>query len=159
MAVDIGLEAINRVAGVGDDDTSVNAGAAASIAGIVTSIDIWALTDITGLKVGTFYKTNGNTLKCRDAKSIAGTITAGSKVNKVVSLTVEIGDYIGCIFTGGWIERDSSGYAGLWQVKDVDNCIVDAEDDYDLLSGDGISLGGYIEEAAAAGRSFGFIFG
>jgi len=146
MAVDIGVEATDRTTYSSLGNTRINMAAAASIAGIDTSIDIWAEEDITGLKIGIFYTTGVNTLKCRSATTIAGTITAGSKVNKVVSLAVEVGDYIGCYFSEGRIERSSSGYAGIWQVSE-DYCNVDDEVIYPTLEEDAVSLGGYIEVA------------
>jgi len=157
MAVDIGAEAINRASIQGTDTTNVNKDHPATIAGTITSIDIWANTDITGLKVGTFYTTNGNTLKCRASATIAGTITAGSKVTKVVSIAVEIGDYIAYFCTGGTIERDTVGYAGLWTAYE-DYMTPGDEAVYEFRAGDAVSLGGYIG-VAVAGRSFGFIIG
>ena len=158
MAVDIGQEAINRAAYQMGDRTLINKESIASIDGTITSIDVWSYYDLTGLKVGTFYKTNGNTLKCRDSEAIAGTITKGSKVNKVVSLTVVTGDYIGCYYGVGRIEVDSTGYNGMWIVSG-DKCTVGVSATYTFYADDALSLGGYIEGAAAAGRSFGFIIG
>ena len=158
MAVDIGAEAINRLSTASSGSTEVNEEVTASEAGNVTSIDIWAKTDITGLKIGVFYATNGDTLKCRSVASVAGTITAGSKVNKVVSLSVEIGDYLGCYFTGGTLERSSYGADGRW-VLVGDHCVIDDENTYTHAAIQATSLGGYIEEVVAAGRSFGFIIG
>ena len=146
MAVDIGAEATERGALSSADKTLINKEHPATVAGEITSIDIWAQSDITGLRVGTFYLTNGNTLKCRDSEAIAGTIAEGSKVNKEVTIAVEIGDYIGCFYTGGEIFRDSAGYAGLWDSAG-EHIDPDDEDDYSFASGDCISLGGYIEEA------------
>ena len=157
MAVDIGQEAIDKATTFPEGYTVINKEAAASEAGNVTSIDIWAAVDITGLKIGVFYATNGNTLKCRSAATISGTITAGSKVNKVVSLSVEIGDYIGCYFTGGRIEGVNYGGVGRWTLSG-DYCTVNSEEAYGYQFGRDISLGGYIS-VAAAGRSFGFIIG
>lgn len=157
MAVDIGYEATDRADEYTHHETYIMKASAASSAGNVTSIDIWANTNISGLKIGVFYTTNGNTLKCRSACSIPGTITAGSKVNKVVSLAIEIGDYIGFYFTGGLIEGDPSGFSGLWYVSG-DYCTVNAEATFSSVGGYALSLGGYIE-AVAGGRSFGFIIG
>ena len=156
MAVDIGQEATDRSQNFIQGYTLVNTELVASIAGKVTSIDIWAYTNITGLKVGVFYTTNGDTLKCRSAQSIAGTITAGSKVNKVTDLTVEIGDYLGCYFSGGAIERTRYPPPYGWQDAG-DNCVVDSEEAY-AKANQQFSIGGYIS-VAAAGRSFGFIIG
>ncbi len=150
MAVDIGAEAIDRSDRNGAGSTYVNKTGRATVAGTITSIDIWAQQDITGLRVGTFYTTNGNTLKCRDSEAIAGTITAGGKVTKVVSITVEIDDYIGCYFATGRIERDSAGFDGVW---DVGSEQIDPNDEvvYGLNINWAQSLGGYIEEPSVTG--------
>lgn len=143
MAVDIGAEAIDRTSSHLHSYTIINKVNPASAASLITSIDIWAYSNITGLRVGTFYTTNGNTLKCRDSEAITGTITAGDVVNKVVSITVGIGDYIGCWWDTGDIERAISGSAGFWRYTGE---AIDPgdEEDYTLLAGDVISLGGYL---------------
>jgi len=159
MAVDIGYEAVSRFSDAWSGRTRIAKGNPASMAGNVTSIDIYARSDISGLVVGSFYTTNGNTLKCRDSETIPGTITSGSKVNKVVSVTVEIGDYIGCYFSGGKLAFSGFGGDGIW-LYDGEAIDPDDEETYTLYDGDVISLGGYIEEVVvAAGRSFGFIIG
>lgn len=157
MPVDIGAEATDRASARVPEYTYVNKDHPATIAGTVTSIDIWAFANIEGLRVGTFYTTNGNTLKCRASQAIAGVITAGDKVNKLVTLSVEIGDYIGCYFTSGQIERDVTGFAGLW-FYDGEQIDPNDEAGYSVYAGDAVSLGGYIP-APAVGRSFGFIIG
>lgn len=146
MAVDIGAEAIGRDSYTTTYYTRVNKDKPATISGAIKSIDIWAKADITGLRVGSFYLTNGNTLKCRASQAIEGTITAGDVVTKNVSIAVEIGDYIGAYWTVGQLETSSSGFAGAWRVSGE---YIDPEDvaDY-LFSADiAMSLGGYIEEA------------
>jgi len=147
MAVDIGAEAINRDSNAGLGWTNINKDHPATIAGIITSIDIWAFEDITGLRVGTFYTTNGSTLKCRDSEDIAGIITAGSKVTKAVSIAVEIGDYIGMYNTGGYVESDTEGYAGRWYAS-ADYLDPGDEAAYGFADDDAISLGGYIAPPA-----------
>ncbi len=148
MAVDIGSDAVNRPSITGTNDTFINKTKPASIDGAINSIEIWAASNITGLIVGTFYTTNGNTLKCRDSEAIAGTITAGSKVTKAVSITVETGDYIGCHFSGGNVRLSIQFFSGLWE---VDGEYIDPDDEaaYDLNAGWTMSLGGYIEAAVA----------
>lgn len=151
MAVDIGVEAIDRDTYRGSEWTWINKEVAASIAGTITSIEIWADTNITGLRVGTFYTTNGNTLKCRASEAIAGTITAGSKVTKVVSIAVQVGDYIGCYFASGRIEQDNIGVAGLWGKSGE---YIDPTDEatYEFLTNLAISLGGYIPVVGWTGK-------
>ncbi|GAH53060.1 unnamed protein product, partial [marine sediment metagenome] len=123
--------------------TLINKEHPATKAGTITSIDIWASTNITGLIVGTFYTRNGNTLKCRASQAIEGTITAGDLVNKVVSIAAEIGDYIGFYATNGFIEADLAGYAGVW-LKVGEYIDPDDEEDYTFSAGIGFSLGGYL---------------
>ena len=100
---------------------------------------------------------NGNTLKCRASEAIPGSISPGSKVDKVVSLAVEIGDYLGMYAAVGNIERDGSGFVGIWR---IDEYHIDPDDEatYYIGEDDAISLGGYIA-VPALGRSFGFIIG
>jgi len=157
MAVDIGAEAINRASTIVAGLTFINKEHPATIAGLITSVDVWAHEEVAGLIVGTFYTTNGNTLKCRASQAIAGTIPAGSKVTKVVSIAVEVGDYIGAYWTEGILERDITGYAGYWGIEG-EYIDPDDEGEYFLIAGDAISFGGYIP-GAAVGRSFGFIIG
>lgn len=150
MAVDIGAEAIDRGTYITSHWTIIAKTNPAAEAGTITSIEIWARTDITGLRVGTFYTTNGNTLKCRDSEAIAGTITAGSKVTKPVSLAVEIGDYIGCYYTGGTLEVDEYGYPGKWHVA---NEYIDPGDEAEYTYfDDEISLGGYFPVPGWTGK-------
>ena len=151
MAVDIGAEAINRGSNHPGGYTLINKDHPSTISGTITSIDIWAFEDITGLRVGTFNIVSGNTLKCRVSQAITGTITAGSKVTKALSIAVEIDDYIGCYFTGGRIERDISGYVALWRILGE---YIDPDDEalYTALGGDIMSLGGYISVAGWTGK-------
>jgi len=157
MAVDIGVDVANFGGTCVSSRTHVNKDHPAESAGTIGSIEIWADSDITGLIVGTFYTTNGNTLKCRASQAIPGTITAGSKVEKPVSIAVEIGDYIGCYFTGGSLDRELFIYAGRWEVSAQE---IDPGDEavYNLNADQAMALGGYFEEVAK-GRSFGFIMG
>lgn len=151
MAVDIGAEAIDRTNIMVSGQTLINKDHPATVSGTITSIDIWANVNITGLRVGTFYTTNGNTLKCRDSDTIAGTITAGSKVTKAVSIAVEIGDYIGCYFASGSVELSIAGYADLWWISGE---YIDPNDEavYDPAPDCAISLGGYIGVVGWTGK-------
>ncbi len=151
MAVDIGAEAIDRGTFTDLNWTEINETNPATASGTITSIDIWANSNITGLKVGTFYLTGTNKLKCRDSEAIAGTITAGSKVTKAVSIAVEIDDYIGFYCDAGRIERDSSGYVSMW-VQSGDHADPGDETTYLTNSGDAFSLGGYLGVAGWTGK-------
>ena len=148
--ITIGAEAIDRSGTGSPGYTRVNKEGPASASGTITSIDIWANENITGLRVGTFYSTNGNTLKCRASQAIAGTITAGSKVTKAVSLAVEIGDYIGAYWTGGKIDYAAEGFAGQW-LKNGEFIDPGDEEVYGLNAGDAASLGGKGETPVMGG--------
>jgi len=166
MTITIGAEAINRGTYVGFGQTLINKAAVANASGTITSVEIWAVyNNLTSCRVGTFYATNGNTLKCRDSAALA-TVTQGSKQTITVdsegtplAIAVETGDFIGIYFGAGYLEEDSSGYSGVWRVggEYIDP---DDETDYSLNEGDALSLYGTGEEAAVAvGRSYGFIIG
>jgi len=104
-------------------NTLINKGVTATGTGTITSIEIWANTDMTGVEVATFYVVSGDNLSTRDNEAIAGTITAGSKVTKVVDLDVVTGDYIGIYYSGGRIELENTG-TGVW-LKAGDNIPAD----------------------------------
>lgn len=149
MAVDIGIEAVDLPGSVVKGRTMVNKDHPATIAGLITSIEIWAEEDLTGLRVGTFYATNGSTLKCRDSATI-GAVEAGAKrtftedsEENPLAITVGIGDYIGLWIADGRIERATSGYAGILYFfgEAIDP---DDEETYTEWTDDVISLGGYI---------------
>ena len=141
LPIDIGADAIDRPSQFASGWTIISMDNPANATGILTSIEIWAVSDITGLIVGTFYTINTNTLKCRDSEPIPGTILLGSKVTKAVSISVEAGDYIGCYFTDGLIDRSTFGYAGLWGLM-AESIDPGDEADFDTWPGDAISLHG-----------------
>ena len=141
LPIDIGAEAIDRPSQFAAGWTIISMDNPANATGILTSIQIWAVSDITGLIVGTFYTTNGNTLKCRDSQPIPGTIPLGSKVTKAVSIPVEAADYIGCYFTAGLIQRSTFDYAGLWGLM-AESIDPGDEADFNTWAGDAISLYG-----------------
>lgn len=159
MAIDIGSEAIDRNTYTGSGKTTIDRNNPANASGTITGVEIFAYTtyDLENCVVGTFYTTNGNTLKCRDSEAI-GTVTAGSKQTFPVTLTVEAGDYIGIYFTAGYLERSDSGFGGMWFVTGE---YIDPGDEatYTLWSGDAISLYGTGVEAGVTHELAGVISG
>ncbi|GAH49514.1 unnamed protein product, partial [marine sediment metagenome] len=146
MAIDIGADAINRTSTFPKLYTIVDTNNPANASGIIISVEIWAQGNLEGCRVGTFYTTNGNTLKCRDSVVI-GNVTGGSKQTfNGLSLVVEAGDYIGIYYASGTIERSTSGYDGLWRISGE---YIDPNDEatYGFSAGDAISLYGIGEEA------------
>lgn len=140
--IDIGADAISRATYCSGASTHVNKENPANARGTLISVEIWARQILYNCIVGTFYTTNGNTLKCRDSVAI-GDIAAGSKQTIPLDpgLSVEAGDYIGIYFTTGRLERDTTGYAGRWYVS-YESIDPGDEADYSFLAGDAISLYG-----------------
>ncbi len=111
----------------------------ANASGTLHSVKIYAksvLFDISGVRVGTFYLTNGNTLKCRDSVVIGDVEAGAERTFTGLSIDVQAGDYIGCYFTGGNIQFDFEGYDGE---------AIDPNDEAEYIwnAGEAISLYGY----------------
>ena len=86
----------------------------ANESGTITTVEIWPNITIYLCEVATFYVVSGNNLSTRDTHAI-GTVTAGSKQTfSDLSLDVQSGDYLGMYYSSGNMERDTSGFDGLW---------------------------------------------
>ncbi|MBA7531787.1 hypothetical protein ES705_24008 [subsurface metagenome] len=132
LSIDIGEAAVYRAGSTAEHDTHINTGNPANASGIIDTVEIWAKDTLTGCKVGTFYKTNEDTLKCRSVVEI-GDVSSGSKQTFTgLSLTVVAGDYIGFCSDSGRVAYISYGGAGMWH-KMGDSCVFDAEATYDFL--------------------------
>jgi hypothetical protein len=114
-AIDIGAAAIDRATISGDGGTYVHKDNPANDTGSITSIEIWAYSNLSNCEVATFYVVSGNNLSTRDSETI-GSVTAGSKQTfSGLSMDVQTGDYIGIYWTNNAsLERDDSGGAGYW---------------------------------------------
>jgi hypothetical protein len=115
--IDIGSDAINRATYTGGGGTFIELDNPANLSSIIDSIQIWAYSNITGLKVGTFYFVSGTTYKCRDSATL-GSVTAGSKQTfSGLAINVIAGDLLGFYWPAGQgnLELSTSGGAGLLQ--------------------------------------------
>ena len=155
MAIDIGAACIDRSSTFTFPVTLIGKDTPANASGIITTVEIWSITfyDLVNCIVGTFYTTNGNTLKCRDSATI-GAVVGGAKRtftqdsgSNPLAITVVESDYIGIYATAGRIERHASGYAGLWYIA-AEHIDPGDEATYSFAVGDAISLHGIGEEAA-----------
>jgi len=122
--IDIGAPAIERPGAYSSNVyTVVNMDNPANASGTITNIEIYVVPGSTleDVEVATFYVVSGNNLSTRDTELI-GTIVGGSKQNRMVDLTVEVGDYLGFVASNSTrIYNSSSGGAGTWySPKDVD---------------------------------------
>ena len=111
IVIDIGSPAINRGASQ-SAYSQFNIDNPANATGTITSVEIWAVKNLSNVKVATFYLVSGEYYSTRDYESI-GSVTAGSKQTFSVNLDVQIGDYLGIYYSSGRLEKDGSGYSGI----------------------------------------------
>lgn len=140
VPIDVGSEAIDRSSSIGTSSvTVIDYNNPANATGIITSVEIWAYNNLSSVVVATFYEVSSGRFSPRSAVSI-GSVTAGSKQTFSVSLNVQEGDYIGLYSNGGGMERNTSGYGGIYYKSG--NQTATANVDYTLAAGDAISLYG-----------------
>jgi len=142
VAIDIGSNAIDRAeVDASTHDTVINKDNPANANGFITSVEIWAHADLTNCKVGIFYLTDTNKLKCRSATTIGSVIAGAKRIFSGLSLEVRVGDYLGIFWDYGSMERDTSGYLGNYSYPG-DMCFVGSENSYDFEAGPTLSLYG-----------------
>ena len=121
VAIDIGSEAIDRPNNHDCTNyTFVWLDNPANATGIITSIEIYAYTDLTDCEIATFYVESGNNLTTRDNVTI-GSVTSGSKQtltedseSNPIALNVQEGDYLGIYCTTGRLEANTSTGNEFW---------------------------------------------
>ena len=100
----------------------------ANVSGRITSVEIWAYLEMTGVKVATFEEVDTNIFTARDSYTV-GTVTTGAKRTFEVDLDVQAGDYIGIYGTAGFIEANTSSGSGTWSKSgDHTECVEEAID-------------------------------
>jgi len=134
IAVDItiGQEAADREDDTGMGGTFINEEITATGTGKITSVEIWANTELLGCEVAIFYRPDPDgfpdNFTTRDHETVQivgqdpGVVPAGSKQTATVDLDVEEGDYLGIYnsnFMSGFVEADDSGYC--WVDIGTDN--------------------------------------
>ena len=108
MVIDIGSAATDRGGAGGNNYTLLSLLNPANDSGVLTAIEIWAVTDITGCKAGTFYG-SGASWQCRSYATI-GNVTSGSKQTfNGLNIAVQINDLLGVFFDTGSLEIDTTG--------------------------------------------------
>lgn len=118
-AIDIGAAAISRATAFSANYTIIALDNPANLSGIITSVEIWAKTNISGLKVGTFYLVSGTTYKCRDSATLGSVATGAKRTFSGLAINVVAGDFIGCFFGPGTIMENSTGGAGAAYLSGV----------------------------------------
>jgi len=118
-AIDIGPAAIER-SSYSSSATRIAEGNPANDTGWITSVEIWAYSNMLNTEVATFEEVSGDTFTTRDSEAL-GTVTSGSKQTfSGLDMDVATGDYLGAYWTDGRIEKDNSG-SGYWYVEGADH--------------------------------------
>lgn len=141
IPIDIGADAIDRASYIAVGYTIIDKNNPANASGTLHTVKVYAFISLNGLRVGTFYTTNGNTLKCRDSELIGYVENGEVRTFTGLSIAVEAGDYIGCYYTSGNIERDIEGFVGIWG-KYGENIDPGDQATYTFYAGDAMSLYG-----------------
>lgn len=147
-AIDVGAAATDRAGNAGTSWTNILLDNPANDTGTIDTFEIWAYATMSGTnKVGTFYG-SGTDYTSRDCEAI-GEVTAGAK-RTFTGLDIDItsGDFAGSFNSGGSIEADYVGFAGIYRIAG-DQCGT-GQQTYALRGGDTLSLYGTGETAATA---------
>lgn len=117
MAIDVGSTASDRGSSININGyTNIPKNNPVNANGVITSVEVWANGNMTGLKVGTFFG-SGTSWTNRDYETI-GNVTAGSKQTfSGLSIDTQTNDLLGCVNTGGNIETDTTGGSGHYWKK------------------------------------------
>jgi len=139
--IDVGPGAINRASNYSAAQTLIDLNNPANDTGSLDTFELWPFTgySLANCKVGTFYEDGAaGTYISRDYATI-GAVTAGSKQTfSGLSIDVESGDYAGQYSTAGYMEADTSGFAGFYS-KSGDQFGAGSQT-YILHSGDAVSI-------------------
>ena len=161
-AIDIGSEASDRTNSWGTTVvTVINKNTPATGTGKITTVEIWAATEMAGCEVATFFVVSGNNLSTRDYETVnngngAGVVLAGSKQTFVVDLDVVEGDYLGIYYSSGALDCVLSG-AGGWYVTPNADHIPCTNQAFTAIASRDYSLGG-TGTTEEAGTSIMFTF-
>jgi hypothetical protein len=144
--INIGADATNRGSNGGSNFSYIDLNLAANADGTIDTWQIYPQVNIAGFKVGTLYLISSTTYKCRDVEAI-GNVTVGAPDPDVFtgcSTDVITGDFPGCYFSSGSIERDTSGFVAIRYVTGGGDYItIGTEANYATLRAyDAISLHG-----------------
>ena len=137
-SIDIGSPAINRASYTFPGGTSVLVDNPANETGIISTIQVYAFADAGGLKTGTFYGSSGS-YTCRSF-AVLGTVAAGAvRTFTGLSISVTVGDLLGCYHSSGNLEMAKVGSAGAYNAA---GDLFTGTHSYVFYSGDTISIYG-----------------
>jgi hypothetical protein len=146
--IDVGPGATDRGSYITYGNTVVDINNPANGTGTLDTFEIFAVSgyDLTNTAIGTFSGSD-TSYDDRDYETI-GSVTSGSKQTFTgKNCDVSSGDFLGVYHSNGRIERDTSGYSGIYYK--VGNKFNTGANTYGLYSGDAISIYATGETAAA----------
>ena len=103
-SIDVGPGATDRTGSQATVNyTYINVENPVNITGTLDTVEVWANSNLSGVKVGTFYG-SGTSYRCRDFETI-GSVTSGSKQTfSSLNITAQTGDFLGIFWTSGSLE-------------------------------------------------------
>ncbi|GAG58445.1 unnamed protein product, partial [marine sediment metagenome] len=137
--IDVGSPATNRDAYLNSGETYVLKENPANETGKITDVDLYTRQALSDCTIATFYVVLSNTLCARDSHYIGDVAGFSLQQFHDLNLAIEAGDHIGLYFSGGAMESDESGYAGVWHVAGDHTS---GEATFTIYAGDTISLYG-----------------
>ncbi|MBA7571170.1 MAG: hypothetical protein GH159_02280 [Dehalococcoidia bacterium] len=138
--------------------TAIDYNNAANASGEITSVKAWFLVADAGnsFKVGTFSDGGSGVFTCHDAELIGEATSGSEQTYSGLEVAISAGEYIGCDGRGTaklTIERDLSGYSGVYYYEGDSLCDPEDSQTFSLFSGDAISLYGEGETAGVTEKS------
>lgn len=112
--IDIGPGAEDRGSNAASGTTRIDKRNPANADGTIDTVELWFLVSAENCEVATFEEVSSDTFTSRDSEDI-GSVSSGSKQEFTgLSMDVATDDYIGCHYTAGAIEMDTSGGIEVW---------------------------------------------
>ena len=137
VVIEMGSDAIQRSSFKAANTCNLCLENPANASGIIDTVEIYAHSNMSSIKVGTFYG-SGTRWTCRSATSL-GPAPSGQKTTYTnLNIQVEEGDLIGIYFHYGLLYSDDTGGQGV--LKKTDTFYVGQTYTFSLLEGDSISL-------------------
>ena len=136
-SIDVGPGATDRATYFSAASTYVDLNNPANADGNLDTMEIWPYGNLQALVIGTFSG-SGTSYNDRDYESI-GDATSGSKQTYTgKSCDVITGDFLGCYYVTGTVERDTTGSSGVYYKSG--NQFGTGAQTYVLIAGDAISI-------------------
>lgn len=112
-AISIGAAATDRSGALIYGYTVINKGGPASGTGTITLAKFFVAIAMENLEIAIFEEVSANTFTTRSVSGNLGNFDVGYR-EAAVSLAVVTGDFMGGIWTAGYMERDTTGGEGYW---------------------------------------------